>query len=641
MRIPSLTLAGAAALLLAACTTTMTPAAAPAATGTESMTMPAQTTTETATAATAASATAAAPAGPTAAEAAKFVDEAEAMLATMNVDAQRASWVQSTYITDDTQILAAKENEKLINAGVDLAKRAARFDGLELPYDVRRKLEIIKLSLTSPGPADPALTAELARIGSELEAAYGAGKYCPPGKSGEDCLDINEITNIMRTSHDPKQLLEAWQGWHTIAPPMRDKYTRFVALMNQGARDLGYTDVGAMWRSKYDMPPDAFAAEVDRLWNQVKPLYDSLHCYVRSSLNKKYGDKVVPLDQPIPAHLLGNIWAQEWGNVYDVVAPPKADRGYDLTKILQSRKEIDAVGMVKIGERFFTSLGFAPLPQTFWQRSMFTQPRDRDVVCHASAWDVDDLNDLRIKMCIEKNADDFNTIHHELGHNFYQRSYNTLPYLYKNSANDGFHEAVGDTIALSVTPAYLVKIGFIDKEPPASADIPLLLRDALDKIAFFPFGILMDKWRWGVFSGQITPANYNKAWWDLRRQYQGIAPAGTRGEEFFDPGAKYHIAANVPYARYFLARILQFQFHRSLCQAAGYKGPLNRCSIYDNKEAGARLDKMLAMGMSRPWPDALEALTGQREMDATAVVDYFRPLLDWLDRQNKGKQCGW
>jgi peptidyl-dipeptidase A len=633
MRIVPLTLVAAAAFLAAACTTTKPTPPTTTQDPTASLEAPPMPVAEI-------NVPPAVPA-PTAEEAAQFVTEAEAKLAAINVDANRASWVQSTYITYDTQILAAKENEKLINAGVELAKQAARFDKLELPYDVRRKLEIIKLSLTSPGPADPALTAEMARIASELEAAYGSGKYCPPGKSGEACLDINEITNIMRTSRDPKQLLEVWQGWHTVSPPMRDKYTRFVELMNQGSRDLGYPDVGAMWRSKYDMPPDAFAAEVDRLWNQVKPLYDSVHCYVRWNLNKKYGDKVVPLDQPIPAHLLGNIWAQEWGNVYDIVAPPKSDRGYDLTKILEKRKEIDEVEMVKYGERFFTSLGFDPLPQTFWERSMIKQPRDRDVVCHASAWDVDDVDDLRIKMCVEKNADDFNTIHHELGHNFYQRAYNRQPYLYKNSANDGFHEAVGDTIALSVTPAYLVKIGFIDKEPPASADIPLLLRDALDKIAFFPFGILMDKWRWGVFSGQITPANYNKAWWELRRQYQGIAPAGNRGEELFDPGAKYHIAANVPYARYFLARILQFQFHRALCQSSGYKGPLNRCSIYGNKEAGARLDKMLSMGMSRPWPDALEALTGQREMDATAVVDYFRPLLDWLETQNQGKACGW
>jgi peptidyl-dipeptidase A len=581
------------------------------------------------------------PPGPTAEEAAKFVADSEARLAAMNVDAQRASWVQSTYITDDTQVIAAKENEKLINAGVEMAKEAAQFDNLQLPYDTRRKLDLIKLALTSPGPSDPALTAEMARLGSELEATYGAGKYCPPGKSGDDCWDIGEIENIMRTSHDPQKLLEAWRGWHTISPPMRDKYTRFVQLMNQGARELGYADVGVMWRSKYDMKPEAFGAEIDRLWNQVKPLYDSLHCYVRWNLTKKYGENVVPPGQPIPAHLLGNIWAQEWGNIYEVVAPPKANRGYDLTQILQKRKDIDELEMVRFGERFFTSLGFAPLPKTFWARSLFVKPRDRDVVCHASAWDVDDMEDLRLKMCIEKNADDFTTVHHELGHNFYQRAYDKLPFLYKDSANDGFHEAVGDTIALSVTPAYLKTVKLIDKEPPASADIPLLLRDALDKIAFLPFGVLMDKWRWKVFSGEVTPANYNAAWWELRKQYQGIEPAGARGEELFDPGAKYHIAANVPYARYFLARILQFQFHRALCQIAGYQGPLNRCSIYGNKEAGARLEKMLAMGKSRPWPEALEALTGQKQMDATAIVDYFRPLLDWLDQQNQGKTCGW
>jgi len=580
-------------------------------------------------------------AAPTVEEATQFASEAEARLAQLNEDQQRAAWVQSTYITYDTQIIAARENERLIAAGVELAKKAARYDNLDVPYDVRRKLNLIKLSLVTPGPSDAALTSELTKIAADLEASYGSGKYCPPGKSGEDCLDISEISNVMRTSRDPQKLLEVWRGWHTVSPPMRDKYTRFVSIMNQGARELGYSDTGALWRSNYDMPPDAFAAEMDRLWNQVKPLYDSLHCYVRANLSKKYGPDVVPPNGPIPAHLLGNIWAQEWGNIYDAVAPAKASAGYDLTEILEKRKDVDALAMVRIGERFFTSLGFEKLPQTFWERSMFTQPRDREVVCHASAWDIDNVDDLRLKMCIEKTAEDLTTIHHELGHNFYQRAYKHQPYLYKNSANDGFHEAIGDTIALSVTPAYLVKIGLLDKEPPASADIPLLLRDALDKIAFLPFGLLMDKWRWGVFSGQIAPSDYNKAWWQLRTQYQGIAPTGARGEEFFDPGAKYHIPANVPYARYFLARILQFQFHRSLCATAGYKGPLNRCSIYENQEAGARLAKTLEMGLSRPWPDALEALTGQREMDATAIVDYFRPLKDWLDEQNRGKQCGW
>ena len=635
MRLIALT--GTAALLFAAActTTTITPSPTPAPdTAAQTESTPTMTSTQTPPAATTATA-------PTAEEAARFVQEAEARLARLSEDQQRAAWVQSTYITHDTQIIAARENERLISAGVELAKEAARFDNLELPYDVRRKLNLIKLTLVTPGPSDPALTAELARLAAELEAAYGSGKYCPPGASGDACLDVNEISKVMRTSRDPKKLLEVWRGWHTISPPMRDEYTRFVSIMNQGARELGYPDVGALWRSNYDMPPDAFAAEMDRLWTQVKPLYDSLHCYVRTNLSKKYGADVVPPNGPIPAHLLGNIWAQEWGNVYDVVAPPKATSGYDLTQILQKRKDIDALEMVRYGERFFTSLGFEKLPQTFWERSMFVQPRDREVVCHASAWDIDNVDDLRLKMCIEKTAEDFTTVHHELGHNFYQRAYKNQPYLYKNSANDGFHEAIGDTIALSVTPAYLVKVGLLDKEPPASADIPLLLRDALDKIAFLPFGLLMDKWRWGVFSGQTPPDQYNKSWWDLRLRYQGIAPAETRGEELFDPGAKYHIPANVPYARYFLARILQFQFHRALCQTAGYKGPLNRCSIFENEEAGARLAKTLEMGASRPWPDALETLTGQRQMDATAIIDYFRPLMDWLETQNRGKQCGW
>jgi peptidyl-dipeptidase A len=580
---------------------------------------------------------------PTADDAARFVADAEARLAAINVDQQRASWVAENFITYDTQLIAAKANEQQINLGVDLAKQAAKFDNVpNLPFDVRRKLDLIKLSLTTPGPSDPAKTAELARIGAEMDAMYGAGKYCPPGATGDKCLDINTISRIMRESREPARLLEVWRGWHTISPPLREKYTRFFQIMNEGARELGYSDTGVMWRSKYDMPPEAFATEVDRLWNQVKPLYESLHCYVRWNLTKKYGADIVPPGKPIPAHLLGNIWAQEWGNVYPLVeSKGLPGRGYDLTKILEARKDIDEIGMVKIGERFFTSLGFDPLPKTFWERSLFTKPRDRDVVCHASAWDIDDVTDLRIKMCIEKTEEDLTTIHHELGHNFYQRAYNTKSFLYKNSANDGFHEAIGDTIALSVTPGYLVKIGLLDKEPPAESDIALLLRDALDKIAFLPFGVLMDKWRWGVFSGQITPADYNKAWWDLRRRYQGIEPAGARGEDLFDPGAKYHIAANVPYARYFLARILQFQFHRALCQTAGATGPLNRCSIYGNKAAGARLAKTLEMGQSRPWPDALEAMTGQRQMDATAIIDYFKPLKSWLDQQNKGQTCGW
>jgi peptidyl-dipeptidase A len=420
---------------------------------------------------------------------------------------------------------------------------------------------------------------------------------------------------------------------------MRKDYTRFVELSNKGARALDYPDTGAMWRGKYDMPPDAFAKELDRLWDQLRPLYLSLHTYVRARLHEKYG-AIVPENGPIPAHLLGNLWQQDWSNIYDLVAPTGEKPVFSLTENLKAKK-IEPLEMVRFGERFFTSLGFDALPKTFWERSLFQKPRDRDVVCHASAWDIDSVNDVRIKMCIDVNAEDFITIHHELGHNFYQRAYSPLPVVLRDSANDGFHEAVGDTLALSVTPEYLVQVGLLDKAPDASADTGLLLKTALERLAFLPFGLIVDQWRWQAFAGRITPANYNHAWWDLKLRYQGVAPPTSRGEEFFDPGAKYHVPANTPYARYFLAQVLQFQFHRALAKTAGCTAPLHRCSIYGSKEAGAKLKAMLELGASKPWPDALEALTGQRQMDAAAMADYFAPLKTWLDQQNRGKHIGW
>jgi peptidyl-dipeptidase A len=576
----------------------------------------------------------------TVAEAEAFVNGAEERLLRLSVEAGRSDWVKLNFITEDTELLAAKADERAINAAVDLAKKAVRFDGLSLPPELARKLTLLKNGLTLATPSDPKESEELTQIASSMEGQYGRGKYCRPGKSGkEECLDLGDLSRILATSRDYDELRDAWTGWHSIARPMRKDYVKYVALANEGARELGFADTGAMWRSKYDMPPDAFAKELDRLWEQVRPLYVSLHAYVRTKLREKYGDRV-PASGPIPAHLLGNMWAQEWGNIYPLVAPAGADPGFDLTQILTSRKT-DDLQMVKYGEGFFTSLGFAALPDTFWKRSLFRKPKDREVVCHASAWDVDAVNDLRIKMCIEVTAEDFNTIHHELGHNFYQRAYNEQPFLFRDSANDGFHEAVGDTIALSVTPEYLVKLGLLDKAPDTSKDIGLLLDKALEKIAFLPFGIVIDQWRWKVFSGEIPPEKYNEAWWELRKKYQGIAPPEGRSEEDFDPAAKFHVASSTPYARYFLADILQFQFHRALAGIAGCKSPLNRCSIYGDREAGKRLNAMLSMGASRPWPDALAALTGQRQMDATAIRDYFAPLQKWLDEQNKGKPTGW
>jgi peptidyl-dipeptidase A len=570
-------------------------------------------------------------------EARRFIEEAEARLLELNNRYQRAAWIQATYITDDTEKQAAEANQALIAATMELAAEATRFDGLTLAEDVARRLKLLKLSLPLPAPRDVKLQTELTETAAWLESTYGKGKYCPPGK---DCLDQTALARLMAESRNEEELRAAWVGWHEIAPPMRPRYERFVSLANQGARELGFPDLGALWRSNYDMPPEAFTADLERLWNDVRPLYDALHAYVRRRLVETYGARLVPPDGLIPAHLLGNMWAQQWANIYPLVAPPAGDPGYDLDALLKARK-IDAVGLVRYGERFFTSLGLDPLPKTFWERSLFTKPADREVVCHASAWDVDNDEDLRIKMCIDVTAEEFSVVHHELGHNFYQRAYRKLPLLFRNGANDGFHEAIGDAIALSITPEYLVKVGLLEKAPAGGGgDLGFLMNMALDKVAFLPFGLLIDEWRWKVFSGEIKPTEYNRSWWELRRKRQGVAPPVPRTEAHFDPGAKYHVPANVPYSRYFLAHILQFQFHRALCRAAGATGPLHRCSIYGSKAAGDRFQKMLEMGQSRPWPDALEALTGERRVDAGALLEYFAPLRKWLDEQNQGHKVG-
>ncbi|MFD1951755.1 M2 family metallopeptidase [Sphingomonas arantia] len=570
-----------------------------------------------------------------------FVEQVQKESQEYSLDASRIAWVNATYITDDTDALAAKSGAVGTEMAVRFALGAAKFDGVKgISPDTRRKLDILKNGLTLPAPTTPGAAQTLSDLSTKMSSSYGKGRGLKDGKP----INGSDIEAAMGTSRDPAELKEMWVSWHdNVGAPMRGDYAKMAAIANEGSRELGFKDTGAMWRSGYDMPADDFAKLTDQLWKEVEPLYLSLHTYVRAKLNAKYGDAVQAKTGPIRADLLGNMWAQEWGGIYDVVAPAGAgDLGYDVGDLLKA-KQYDPIRMVKTGEGFYSSLGFAPLPKTFWERSQIVKPADREVICHASAWDLDNKDDIRIKMCTKVNADDFTTIHHELGHNYYQRAYNKQPLLYQGGANDGFHEAIGDFVALSITPDYLVKIGLLDpaKVPGADKDIGLLLRQAMDKVAFLPFGLMMDKWRWGVFSGAIPTSGYQKGWDDLRLQYQGIKPPVARDETRFDPGAKYHIPASTPYARYFLARILQFQFYKAACDQAGWKGPLHRCSFYDNKQVGARLNTMLTMGASKPWPDALQAFTGTRQMSGKALVEYFAPLKAWLDQQNKGKPSGW
>ncbi|HUG98883.1 MAG TPA: M2 family metallopeptidase [Gammaproteobacteria bacterium] len=568
----------------------------------------------------------------------EFIARINAEIAELRVEVAKAFWVQATYITPDTNFLAAKASEKILAFNSRAIAESTRYIGQDLDPDTARQLELLRRGTSLPAPDDSAKRAELATIATDMEGMYGSAKYCP---EGEECLGETDIIRFMAENRDYDRLLAVWLGWHDTARPMRPMYERFVELANEGAGEIGFTNLGELWKSGYDMSPAEFETESERLWTQVKPLYEQLHCYVRDKLADHYGDDKVARDGPIPAHLLGNIWAQQWGTLYDLVEPVPGVAQFDVGNALEEKKW-DEVKMARVAENFFVSLGMPALPDSFWERSLLKQPRDRDVVCHASAWPMDGADDVRIKQCVEPTARHLTTLHHELGHIYYYMLYKHLPPLYQDGAHDGFHEGIGDTLELSMTPAYLREIGLIGEvEQSPEATLNLQMRLAMDKIAFLPFGKLIDQWRWDVFAGKTSPGDYNAAWWKLRTGYQGIAPAVARDESSFDPGAKFHIPDNTPYTRYFLAHILQFQFHRALCEAAGHTGPLHECSIYGSEKAGARLISMLELGASKPWPDALEQITGSREMDASAIIDYFQPLMSWLETRNEGRTCGW
>jgi peptidyl-dipeptidase A len=521
------------------------------------------------------------PPGPTAADAVQFVDKVNAQFKAAYPETNAAGWVSETFINDDTQLLNAKANERALALQSQLIEESKKFSGLGgLPPDAARSIALLKIGNPVPAPTDPEKRAALTQLATKLDGEYGAGKWCPPGKSGDDCMTLDRIEQIIDHSRDPKALAEAWAGWHSVGKPMKQDYTRLAQLMDEGAVELGYKDAGELWRAGYDMTPQQFSAETERLWSQVQPLYQQLHCFVRTRLHAKYGD-LVPENGLIPADLLGNMWAQDWSNIYDLVQPYKDAGSLDVDGALRARhdalekqemaafeakfakdhpgekptlqqlanagQQVDrqfATDTAKIAEDFYTSIGFPALPAGFWEKSQLTRPRDRDVVCHASAWDLDQKGDVRIKMCIRPDEESLETIHHEMGHIYYFLHYNQLPELYQSGAHDGFHEAIGDTITLSITPQHLQKIGLVkDVKDDDKALINAQMKRALAKIAFLPFGKLIDQWRWQVFSGELKPEHYNAGWWTLREKYQGIAPPLARSEDDFDPGAKYHVPA--------------------------------------------------------------------------------------------------
>ncbi len=575
-----------------------------------------------------------------------FLDESENTLGPLLIKSNLAQWTYAIDINNKNKKKAEKANIELQNQLTTILAKIQHIDKTKLNESQLRILK--RLSLANNIPTPPAyldrtiLNTNL----SKLSSSYQQGHYCPPSsvqntsskqglKTKPTCLNLREINYQLANESNAEILAELWLAWHEITKNMKVSFSQVVETANKAAQYKQYRDLSHYWQSKYETPARQHKHDFTQLWQQVKPLYKDLHCYVATQLQTHYKPPTMPKDNSIPIHLLGDLWAQSWLPVLPLIRP-EAPTNSLQTALLDAN--YTPKKMVKTAEQFFISLGFSPLPLSFWHRSVFTKPKDTNSNCQASAWSIDGKEDLRLKMCININQDDFYTVHHELGHHFYQRSYQQQRLFFRDGAHDGFHEAVGDAIALSITPSYLNEIGLSSKTQPQDAISPLLEK-ALTTIPLIAYAYIADIWRWQVFGGEIEKKDWNKHWWNLRKQEQGIIAPHTRTEKYIDALAKYHLANNIPYSKYFFAAILQFQIHQQLCLDIGHQGQLHKCSIYGNKKAGQRLKKLLEQGASLPWSEQLKQFNGQEKMDGKALVNYFLPLHTWLKRKNEGQEC--
>ncbi|XP_048222837.1 angiotensin-converting enzyme-like protein Ace3 [Perognathus longimembris pacificus] len=552
-----------------------------------------------------------------------------------------ASW---NYVTNITK----PNREEMLNKEVERSQfmlyfgTRARLFNINQFHDpvVKRMLSKLQDIDKAALPKDELL--EYNKLLAYMETAYSMGQVC---MSEGPCVTLeSDLEEIMATSRNEKELLWAWQGWHdTVGRQLRPLFGRYVQLSNKAANLNGYDDMGDLWRAKYES--DTLEDDLEDLFEELKPLYLNLHAYVRRSLFHHYGPDMIDLRGPIPAHLLGNMWAQSWVKILDLVLPYPKKPPEDITKNMKGQ-HWKPEKMFQEADTFFTSLGLISVPNEFWKKSMLEKPTDgREVECHTSAWNFHKDNDFRIKKCTEVTIEDLLSIFHQMGHIQYFLQYQNHSILFRAGANPAFEEAVGLVIALSASShKYLLNRGLLSyQHQDPEEEINFMMGIALEKIAFIPFSYLVDVFRWRVFDGSIQEEFYNQEWWNLRLKLQGLCPPIPRSEEEFDPGAKFHIPANVPYIRYFLSLVLQFQFHEALCKASGHSGPLHRCNIFNSKVAGNILGNVLKLGSSKPWPLVLKKLTGKSKVSAEPLMTYFKPLLNWLVNENvqKGEVLGW
>lgn len=513
---------------------------------------------------------------------------------------------------------------------------------------IRRRLRY--LSVVGPAALPPDQLDRYNRVINDMLAVYNEANICAYNDPFRCGLRLYpDISQIMARSRNWDELQYVWTEWRRRSGTrIKDLYQQLVVLNNEAARLNNFTDAAEYWMFPYESPN--LQQDIDEVWEMIRPLYEELHAYVRRKLRDLYGPEKIAAHAPLPAHILGNIWAQSWTNIIDVTLPYPGKNYIDVTQEMQAQG-YTPIEMFRIAEEFYLSMNLSAMPPEFWAGSIIADPGDRPLICQASAWDFCNRLDYRIKMCTKVTMKDLITVHHEMAHVQYFLRYSGLPREFRDGANPGFHEAVGEAVALSVaTPRHLQTLGLANKYiDEGSADINYLFSLAMEKLVMLPFSIAMDRWRWDVFRGYVTREDYNCHWHRLKEQYSGIKPPVLRSEDDFDPGAKYHVPANIPYIRNFVAGVLQFQLYRALCQAAGQRyvddprRPLHRCDFYRSPEAGRILGKMMERGSSIPWQETLQEAIGEDRLDASALREYFRPLEDWLRTENlrTGDVVGW
>ncbi|XP_045110504.1 angiotensin-converting enzyme-like isoform X5 [Portunus trituberculatus] len=520
------------------------------------------------------------------------------------------------------------------------SKRSRNLADLDLTNDTRRMIKkAFQIQLNEEDGRN------LSQVLSNMSTIYSTAQVCLHGKG---CVGLDpDLTNLMANSRNYSELLEIWKGWReSVSREIKPYYLQYLDLMNKMARLNNFSDAGEMWRDKYETP--AFEAAMEDLYKEVRPLYLLIHAYVRRRLRQHY-----PQIEPrgaLPACVLGDMWGRFWRNISPLVTPYPDLTQLDVTSELVRLNHTPHT-MFRMGGEFFTSMGLKPLPNTFWTRSMLVKPEGREVVCHPTAWDFYDGKDFRIKMCTQVNMEDLQTIHHELGHVQYFMEYAHLPLTYRNGANGGFHEAIGELVGMVVeTPQYLTKIGLLPHRPAGpEMEVNQLMWAALQTVTTLPFHLVRDVWRWRVWRGDVEEAKYNEDFWRLMLEYAGVKPPVPRTDKDLDPPALFHVANNYDMIRYFTRTILQFQILEGLCRAAGHQGPLHTCDLHGSEKAGRLLASGLALGSSKPWPEVLKVLTGSSTMSTKPLREFFAPLEHWIRteglRDNETKESeqgvGW